>query len=170
MKKSSTKVIKPRKPRVVNQTYWRKKTQEWVHKTYTYDYKVTGKKTGAKILTSKGRLVKGNYEKLMKDKSPADKASITTQIELWKAQGKGILTQSRLGFLLSRSKVLNFLDNCGLTVEQACRLTGTTEEILLDDNNWKGDTFTNPVTGQVWTIRHEYDEEAVFTPVNKVGE
>lgn len=165
MKKSSTNA-----PRIIRRRYWSKKKQEWVEKTYTYDYKATGRKTRAKILTSKGKLVQKNYARLLEGKSPADRASIATQIELWKSQGKGILTESRLGFLLSRNKVLNFLDNTGLTVEQACDELGVTEEVLLDSNNWKDNTFTNPSTGEVWRVEFSYDGENVFTPVNKLGE
>lgn len=180
--------------KTVKRTYFSKKQNKYITKTYeyaeatnrryqqTYKRKQAAKKTGAElpkipraknIITSTGRLTK--YGKEFLTKLPTEqRAKYQDVIEYYQATGKGTLTELRLIAKVEQNKVANFISNTGFTAEQVAAELKVSVEDLLDPANWKGNIYTDPVSGKSWKVSFDYQYEgsidSVFEEIKQTGE
>lgn len=141
--------------KVVKRTYYSKKTNDWVTKTYTYDY---GQKRGgkSKVLVGKnGKVYKDRIEALLKDiQDPATKADAKAQINQ-AIRSKERLTERSLASKVAYDSYEKMLINAGYTIESFESETGIKFSEFSNDKNWKGNILT--VAGISYAYNFNYE-------------
>ena len=154
--------------RTVKRKWFNKKTGKYV--TRTYKYNGSGKSTRSKTLVTKSGIINKknveNYIKEIKNNSTYSESEKRTLISDLNAlveqrhKDKKKLTVS--GFLgkQQEDKISRFFVNAGYSVEEAAEEMEISKEDLLNEENWKDDTFTlrddnNEVIGQ-WIFEFTY--------------
>lgn len=192
------------KTKTVVRKYYSKTLDMEIVKVYTYDekkskrYQETAKRKRKqakisstpvkidkapkpKLLTSGGRKVKSNIEKLYKGIPIKERAQYQDVIETWDYKKRGALTKERLIAIVEGNKTANFIANTGFTAAQVAAKLGVSEETLLDSKNWSSDkdhsgnvVFTDPNTGRSWAVSFDYEYEgnidSVFKEINVLKE
>ena len=145
----------------------------------TKRYKYSHKSTRGKTLVGKGgRINKKNVEATHKaiensnelttvEKRAAHK-ELDAYVKVRHNQGKKLTTNGLRAMTMSDDesfyeyadgyKYAKMFANAGYSPEEAAAQIGVDSEALLNPANWNGEVFTDPVTGQRHTYKHNYTE------------
>lgn len=150
---------------------YRKKDGTLVEKTYEYGsyYRPKDSTKGYNLITKsksgKVSVRRKNVEKLKKEIDLDDrftdaekkwmKNDLETQVELRAKSGKTLTSTGYMGTLTS-TKADKFFANMGRSTDDIAAEMGVDEDVLRDEKNWDGDSFTDPATGIAYFFDFKY--------------
>ena len=148
----------------VIRTYFNKKLNKYVTKTYEYNAKkyAKTKRTGRDLLLvgEHGKKYQDRIDKLLnKIQNPATKFQVQAKINAF-ANNKEKLTERSLLARVERDKAKRLLVNLGYTVDEFERDYGIKFSDFSDPNNWSGDVVT--ISGISYQLIWDY-----YNPVLK---
>lgn len=168
--------------KVVKRTYYSKKLDKYITKTYTYSsnaykYKRGERKTERLFTVSKGKYklkeeAWNNFmNKTLNDESLSEAEYITLKnnLELVKRrilEGKDTyktssgklrkIDESSVLARIAQDKISRFLINMGYSSEEVAKELEVSEEELLDADNWYKNKFVSK-KGNVWEFKFKYN-------------
>lgn len=169
--------------RIVNRTYYSKRTNTWVHKTYEYalgkdkrwalvkssswesESKEHRTKPKSQLLVGKnGRVYKDRIEKFFSKLDDAD--SYEAGVRIAYAREHNIqLSEKTLTSMLKNTKIETFLSNLGRTAEELAEELGNGAKVadIYNEDNWKDGYFY--FKGRKYEVNFDYYAAQIFQVV-----
>lgn len=147
-----------KKPKVVKRTWFSKKLNKYVTKSYTYDVNRYIKRRSGKSLLlvgKNGRVYKDRINNFKQQFDESDRAIIDAQIDYYQSHGIKI-SERTLMSKLTENRYAKMFINAGYTLEEAAKELDVQEAELFDEKNWENNKFKNPRTGKEMSFTFNY--------------